>query len=66
MKQGWKWTLTGTIISWILGYIGADRMYKGEVGLGIVKLVTFGGLGVWWLVDAFIWTYELGKLDTKG
>jgi TM2 domain-containing membrane protein YozV len=61
MKRDWKWVLVGTIISWLLGYIGADRIYKGEVGLGIFKLITLGGFGVWWLVDALIWTYELGK-----
>lgn len=53
--------LVGTVISWSIGFIGADRFYKGEVGLGILKLVTFGGVGVWWLVDACIWTYNLGR-----
>lgn len=53
--------LIGTIISWSLGYLGADRFYKGEVGLGILKLLTFGALGVWWLIDAIIWTTNLGK-----
>jgi len=65
MKNEWKWLLTGTIISWGLGYLGADRIYKNQVGIGIVKLVTFGGFGVWWLVDALIWTNELG-LHLKG
>jgi len=64
MKNNWKWMLIGTIISWLIGYLGADRIYKGEVGLGILKLVTFGGLGVWWIIDALIWTYNLGKIET--
>lgn len=53
--------LIGVIISWSLGYLGADRFYKGEVGLGVLKLVTLGAFGVWWLIDACIWTYNLGK-----
>lgn len=61
MKKDWKYLLIGTIISWSAGFLGADRIYKGEVGLGILKLVTFGGLGIWWLVDALIWTNALGK-----
>ncbi len=61
MKKDWKYLLIGTIISWSLGYLGADRIYKGEIGLGILKLVTLGGLFVWWFVDALIWTYHLGQ-----
>ncbi len=63
MTKEWKYLLIGTIISWTVGIIGADRMYKGEVGLGILKLITFGGFGIWYLIDALIWTYRLGKAD---
>jgi TM2 domain-containing membrane protein YozV len=61
-KKSWKFLLTGTIISWSLGYLGADRIYAGEVGLGVLKLITCGGFGIWWIIDAFVWTYELGKI----
>ena len=30
---------------------GIDRMYAGSIGLGILKFITFGGMGLWWLVD---------------
>lgn len=63
MQKEWKWLLVGTIISWSIGFLGADRFYKGEIGLGILKLVTFGAFGIWWFVDAAIWTYTLGKAD---
>jgi len=63
MNKNWKWLLVGTILSWSVGFLGADRIYKGEVGLGILKLITLGGLGVWWIIDALIWTNNLGKAD---
>lgn len=52
--------LVGTILSWTVGFLGADRFYKGEVGLGILKLITFGGFGIWYIVDAALWTRDLG------
>lgn len=48
-------------LSWLLGYLGADRFYKGQVGWGILKLVTLGLGGIWWLIDAIYYTYQAGK-----
>lgn len=39
-------------LSFLLGGIGADRFYLGYTGLGILKLITGGGLGVWAYVDS--------------
>jgi TM2 domain-containing membrane protein YozV len=30
---------------------GAHRFYAGKVGTGLLQLFTFGGFGIWWLVD---------------
>ncbi|GEK79100.1 TM2 domain-containing protein [Agrococcus baldri] len=38
----------------LLGVLGIDRFYLGKVGTGIAKLLTFGGLGIWALVDLII------------
>ncbi|MCC3299652.1 TM2 domain-containing protein [Arthrobacter caoxuetaonis] len=42
------------LLSLLLGVLGVDRFYLGKVGTGIAKLLTVGGLGVWWLVDLII------------
>lgn len=36
-----------------LGLIGGHRFYLGHVGIGIAQLLTAGGLGIWWIIDAF-------------
>jgi TM2 domain-containing membrane protein YozV len=45
-----KW-LTVFLLSFFLGELGVDRFYVGKIGTGILKLLTFGGCGIWWLID---------------
>lgn len=39
------------IISLLGGGLGIDRFYIGDTGLGIAKLLTCGGLGIWSIID---------------
>lgn len=45
--------LTTLILSFFVGTFGIDRFYIGDIGLGIFKLLTIGGLGFWALADLY-------------
>ena len=45
---------TTFLLSFWLGYFGADRFYLNSPMLGVLKLITVGGLGLWWLADLIL------------
>ncbi|MCX6398733.1 MAG: NINE protein [Propionibacteriales bacterium] len=46
--------LTTLLLSIIVGGLGVDRFYLGQTGLGIAKLLTCGGCGVWSIIDIIL------------
>ena len=42
------------ILSIVAGTLGIDRFYIGDVGLGVAKLLTCGGCGIWTIIDYFM------------
>jgi uncharacterized protein (TIGR02145 family) len=50
-------------LAWFSGFFGADRFYNGQIGLGILKLFTLGGCGIWALVDFIM--LVIGKYRDK-
>lgn len=42
------------VFTFLIGGLGIDRFMRGQVGLGILKLLTGGGIGVWALIDWLI------------
>lgn len=50
------------IISLLGGGLGIDRFYIGDTGLGVAKLITCGGLGIWTIID---WVTIMGAVREK-
>lgn len=46
--------ITALILSLVVGGLGIDRFYIGDTGLGIAKLLTCGGCGIWTIIDYFL------------
>ena len=45
---------TSLIVSILAGTFGIDRFLIGDTGMGIGKLLTCGGLGIWTIIDWFL------------
>jgi len=48
-----RWLVT-FLLCLLLGVFGAHRFYLGRIGTGILMLITFGGLGIWYLIDLIL------------
>ena len=46
-----KSRLVATLLCGILGTFGVHRFYVGKIGTGLLMLVTFGGFGIWYVID---------------
>jgi len=52
--QPHKEFIVALLLSIFVGGLGIDRFYLGYITLGILKLITGGGCGIWWLVDLIL------------
>lgn len=57
--------MTASMLSLFLGALGVDRFYLGYIGTGILKLLTFGGFGIWYTIDLIL-IITGAKRDAQG
>ncbi len=55
-----QWIIT-LALCLFLGVFGVHRFYNGHVGIGVVQLLTFGGCGIWALIDLILIATEKFK-----
>lgn len=46
-----KSRLATSLLCWFLGVFGVHRFYLGKIGTGILMILTFGGFGIWVIID---------------
>ncbi len=51
------------LVSAFFGWFGADRFALGEKGKGLLKLITLGGFGVWYIIDVFKISKDAKRLN---
>lgn len=54
IKYNGHYFLTTLIYSVLLGFLGMDRFCLGHTGTAVGKLLTLGGVGIWWIVDVIL------------
>ncbi|KAK2191156.1 hypothetical protein NP493_58g04008 [Ridgeia piscesae] len=61
IKYNGHYFVTTLIYSVLLGFLGMDRFCLGHTGTAVGKLLTLGGVGIWWIVDIIL--LALGELQ---
>jgi TM2 domain-containing membrane protein YozV len=65
LQQQGKSKTTAALLCFFLGWAGVHRFYVGKPWSGLAQLFTFGGFGIWWLID-FIMILTGNFKDSNG
>jgi len=64
-RSGANWWTT-FYLSLLFGWLGVDRFYLNSPMLGLLKLFTMGGLGLWWIADLILLCANRMRDDNGG
>lgn len=64
-KEGERSFIATWLLAYFLGVFGVDRFYLRKYGTAVLKLLTLGGLGLWWLWDLIL-TISGKRRDASG
>ncbi|MCQ2395658.1 MAG: TM2 domain-containing protein [Kiritimatiellae bacterium] len=53
------------VVSLLLGEFGVDRLLLGEIGMAVLKFLTFGVFGILYLIDVFTIMGRVKKINTQ-
>ena len=60
-------TLLAYVLWFFLGWLGIHHLYIGRgIGIWLLSLITFQGLGFWWLIDLFLIPSSVSKRNQTG
>jgi TM2 domain-containing membrane protein YozV len=65
LRNSEKSFISTLLLCLLVGFLGVHRFYVGKTGTGILMLLTFGGLGIWQLIDLIIIAIQRFK-DSEG
>ncbi|QVL57296.1 MAG: TM2 domain-containing protein [Simkaniaceae bacterium] len=54
MEKSPKSFVAAVLLCFFLGTLGVHRFYVGKIGTGILMIITFGGFGIWQIIDFVI------------
>lgn len=54
METSPKSYVAAILLCFFLGTLGIHRFYVGKIGTGILMIITFGGFGIWQIIDLVI------------
>ena len=55
--------LVALLLCLFVGFLGIHRFYVGKSGTGLLQIITFGGFGIWVLIDLIM--IVMGKFTNK-